>query len=370
MYVPTDYTGNSGVGPMEIDISHSPHVPVITTHNTADMYYMNEGGTAGVCPYPRSSTIHYAPSGTLMAMANGVTFHGQNPYQSYGQQYSNMSGNMGYGNYGPGPNDPSAHANQQQQQQQALVQRSVTPGLAPGPPVRDREVRHVPPPPPYRSLALVLRLLQVGNYSFRSFSEVNPNRCKVLFNTQHILYECHLPIVQPPICDSFQQPLRKLLTIDIQFEQISHMQFEIDKLYLRVEGPPGLTVTYSPVTPEDSLVPPLSPQDQLLLEQIENGQLKLSPVHQLYFLNERLVHNLKSHFREMPQFARYFQHEDVINPNEIPMPVGPSPSGPPPVTGAQVQTPDSYRQYPPQRQSQSTNQEQGQQQQQQDQRHQ
>jgi hypothetical protein len=42
----------------------------------------------------------------------------------------------------------------------------------------------VGPPPPYRTATLVFKLLQIGNYQFRSFSEINPNRLRVLFNTQ------------------------------------------------------------------------------------------------------------------------------------------------------------------------------------------
>jgi len=40
------------------------------------------------------------------------------------------------------------------------------------------------PPPPYRTATLVFKLLVIGGYQFRSFSEVNPNRLRVLFNTQ------------------------------------------------------------------------------------------------------------------------------------------------------------------------------------------
>lgn len=43
---------------------------------------------------------------------------------------------------------------------------------------------NIGPPPPYRTATLVFRLLQIGSYQFRSFSEVNPNRLRVLFNTQ------------------------------------------------------------------------------------------------------------------------------------------------------------------------------------------
>jgi len=41
-------------------------------------------------------------------------------------------------------------------------------------------------PPPYRTATLVFKLLQIGSYCFRSFSDVNPNRLRVLFNTQYV----------------------------------------------------------------------------------------------------------------------------------------------------------------------------------------
>jgi hypothetical protein len=53
------------------------------------------------------------------------------------------------------------------------------------------------------------------------------------------------------------------------------------QLFLRVEGAPNLTVTYNPVAPEDMTNPTLTPQDQFLLDQIEKGQLRLSPCHQV-----------------------------------------------------------------------------------------
>ena len=40
------------------------------------------------------------------------------------------------------------------------------------------------PPPPYRTSTLVFKLLTIGNYRFRSFAPNNPNRLRVLFNTQ------------------------------------------------------------------------------------------------------------------------------------------------------------------------------------------
>ena len=40
------------------------------------------------------------------------------------------------------------------------------------------------PPPPYRTSTLVFKLLIIGSYRFRSFSHGNPNRLRVLFNTQ------------------------------------------------------------------------------------------------------------------------------------------------------------------------------------------
>lgn len=40
------------------------------------------------------------------------------------------------------------------------------------------------PPPAYRTATLVFKLLQIGNNQIRSFSEMNPNRLRVLFNTQ------------------------------------------------------------------------------------------------------------------------------------------------------------------------------------------
>lgn len=45
-------------------------------------------------------------------------------------------------------------------------------------------------------------------------------------------------------------------------------------------GAPLLTVTYNSAS-DDCSTPPLSVQDQYLLEQIDKGQLKLSPCHQV-----------------------------------------------------------------------------------------
>lgn len=55
------------------------------------------------------------------------------------------------------------------------------------PTARDMEKsggQYVGPPPAYRTATLVFKLLQIGTYQIRSFSEVNPNRLRVLFNTQ------------------------------------------------------------------------------------------------------------------------------------------------------------------------------------------
>jgi hypothetical protein len=38
--------------------------------------------------------------------------------------------------------------------------------------------------PAYRTATLVFKLLEIGNYQIRSYSEMNPNRFRVLFNTQ------------------------------------------------------------------------------------------------------------------------------------------------------------------------------------------
>lgn len=44
--------------------------------------------------------------------------------------------------------------------------------------------QYLAPPPAYRTASLVFKLLQIGSYQIRSYSEMNPNRLRVLFNTQ------------------------------------------------------------------------------------------------------------------------------------------------------------------------------------------
>ncbi|CAL8080978.1 unnamed protein product [Orchesella dallaii] len=176
-----------------------------------------------------------------------------------------------------------------------IINTSDNPGLFSTP----LEFRPQGPSPPFRTSTLVLKLLQIGGYTIRSFSSINPNRIRVLFNNNRMTYECQLPIIRNPNPGSHL--MRKILTVDIGFEQISVIKFGTDTLYMRVEGAPLLTLSYSPAL-EEPPIQALTPLDQTLLEQIERGQLKLSPCHQLYFLNERLVQQLESQFREHPRF--------------------------------------------------------------------
>ncbi len=46
--------------------------------------------------------------------------------------------------------------------------------------------------------------------------------------SRHMFYECHLPVLAP-MRENFQ-PLRKVLTIDIAFDQISMITFAEDKV--------------------------------------------------------------------------------------------------------------------------------------------
>ncbi|XP_021946938.2 uncharacterized protein LOC110844918 isoform X2 [Folsomia candida] len=156
----------------------------------------------------------------------------------------------------------------------------------------------------YRTATLVFKLLQIGNNQIRSFSEMNPNRLRVLFNTQRITYECHLTLVKAR--DSIHGSVRKLLTVDIGFDQITMLRFGCNKLFLKVDGSPLLSVSYYPAE-MDTTCPPMTEQDHLLLDQIDKGQLKLSPCHQIYFINERLVHLLEAQFKQHPRFRNIIQ---------------------------------------------------------------
>ncbi|CAL8129648.1 unnamed protein product [Orchesella dallaii] len=160
-------------------------------------------------------------------------------------------------------------------------------------------------PPPFRFSNPVLKVLQIGGYTIRSFSIVNPNRIRVLFNNNRMSYECQLPIIRTVNPNPGTQLMRKILTFEIGFEQISGIKFGTDTLFMRVEGAPFLTLFYSPAL-EEPLIQTLTPLDQTFLEHVERGQLKLSPFHQLYFLNERLVQQLKSQFREHRSLRHLF----------------------------------------------------------------
>jgi len=177
---------------------------------------------------------------------------------------------------------------------------------------------YITPAPAYRTVTLVFKLLQIGNYHIRSYSEMNPNRLRVLFNTQRLTYECHLTLVRAPEKESSalapaQGNVRKLLTVDIGFDQISMIKFDYNKLFLKVDGSPLLSVSYYPAE-QDNTCPPLTPHDLLLLEQIDKGQLKLNPCHQIYFINDRLVHLLENQFNQHPRFRQIIQQtHDAFN---------------------------------------------------------
>lgn len=51
---------------------------------------------------------------------------------------------------------------------------------------------------------------------------------------------------------------------------------------MRVEGPPGLSLSQTVVADDRNEVMPNS-QDRVLLDHIDKGQLKLDPIHQVYF---------------------------------------------------------------------------------------
>ncbi|CAL8129666.1 unnamed protein product [Orchesella dallaii] len=167
------------------------------------------------------------------------------------------------------------------------------------------EIRPQGAPPPFRTSNPVLKFLQIGGYTIRSFSSANPNRIRVLFNNNRITYECQLPIIRTVNPNPGTQPMRRILTFDIGFEQISGIKFGTDTLFMRVEGAPFLSLSYVAALEEPQLQT-LSPFDQTFLEHIESGQLKLSPFHQLYFLNERLVQQLQLQFREHPRLHHLF----------------------------------------------------------------
>jgi len=164
-----------------------------------------------------------------------------------------------------------------------------------------------PPPTTHRTLTLVLKLLQFGPYQIRSFSLNNPNKLKVLFNSQRITYECQLPLIQQPTEGTGpQQAMRKILNVDISFDQISFLEFTSDSLCMRVEGAPLLQLSFSPVNEKAEDEPNLTHNDLMVLDQIEKGQLKLNPLHKLFFINERLVGLLETQCREHPRLGRLF----------------------------------------------------------------
>lgn len=68
---------------------------------------------------------------------------------------------------------------------QIPMNTTISQGCYPSSPISHEPPRYaIPPPPPYRTATLVVKLLQIGAYQIRSFSNVNPNRLRVLFNTQ------------------------------------------------------------------------------------------------------------------------------------------------------------------------------------------